>query len=55
MRMLFAVTTEDKPGMGATRRAMRQAHLDWEDKHRTMPVIAGRSWLPNARRTPCRA
>ena len=39
--MLFAVTIEDKPGMGATRRAVRQAHLDWLDEHRAMLVIAG--------------
>lgn len=39
--MLFAVTIEDKPGMGATRRAVRQAHLDWLEKHKAMLVIAG--------------
>ena len=39
--MLFAVTIEDKPGMGATRRAVRAAHLDWLERHRAMLVIAG--------------
>jgi uncharacterized protein YciI len=39
--MLFAVTIEDKPGMAATRRAVRAAHLDWLERHRAMLVIAG--------------
>jgi uncharacterized protein YciI len=39
--MLFAVTIEDKPGMAATRRAARAAHLAWLEKHRAMLVIAG--------------
>jgi|JI6StandDraft_1071083.scaffolds.fasta_scaffold217163_2 hypothetical protein len=39
--MLFAVTIEDKPGMGETRRAVRAAHLDWLERHRAMLVIAG--------------
>lgn len=39
--MLFAVTIEDKPGMGATRRAVRAAHIDWLEKHREMLVLAG--------------
>jgi uncharacterized protein YciI len=39
--MLFAVTIEDKPGMAATRRAVRAAHLDWLERHREMLVIAG--------------
>lgn len=39
--MLFAVTIEDKPGMAATRRAVRAAHLAWLEQHRDMLVIAG--------------
>jgi uncharacterized protein YciI len=39
--MLFAVTIEDKPGMAATRRAVRAAHLGWLERHRAMLVIAG--------------
>jgi uncharacterized protein YciI len=39
--MLFAVTIEDKPGMAATRRAVRAAHLDWLERHRDMLVLAG--------------
>ncbi|MEO3471247.1 YciI family protein [Roseomonas sp. CAU 1739] len=39
--MLFAVTIEDKPGMAATRRAVRAAHLDWLEQHRAMLAIAG--------------
>ena len=39
--MLFAVTIEDKPGMGTTRRAVRAAHLDWLERHRAMLIIAG--------------
>ncbi len=39
--MLFAVTIEDKPGMAATRREVRAAHLAWLEQHRDMLVIAG--------------
>lgn len=39
--MLFAVTIEDKPGMGATRRAVRPDHIAWLERHRDMLVIAG--------------
>jgi uncharacterized protein len=39
--VLFAVTIEDRPGMGGTRRAVRAAHLDWLERHREMLVIAG--------------
>ncbi|WP_137127980.1 YciI family protein [Roseomonas sp. HF4] len=39
--MLFAVTIEDKPGMAATRRSVRVAHLDWLERHREMMVLAG--------------
>lgn len=39
--MLFAVTIEDKPGMAATRRAARAAHLAWLERHRAMLVLAG--------------
>jgi hypothetical protein len=39
--MLFAVTIEDKPGMAATRRAVRDAHLAWLERHRAMLVLAG--------------
>jgi uncharacterized protein YciI len=39
--MLFAVTIEDKPGMAATRRAVRAAHLAWLERHRAMLVLAG--------------
>jgi hypothetical protein len=39
--MLFAVTIEDRPGMAATRRATRAAHLAWLEKHREMLVLAG--------------
>ena len=39
--MLFAVTIEDRPGMAATRRAVRAAHLAWLEQHRDMLVIAG--------------
>ena len=39
--MLFAVTIEDKPGMAATRRAVRATHLDWLARHRERLVIAG--------------
>jgi uncharacterized protein YciI len=41
MGMLFAVTIDDKPGMAATRRAVRAAHLAWLERHREMLVIAG--------------
>ena len=39
--MLFAVTIEDTPGMGATRRAAREAHIAWLERHRAMLVLAG--------------
>ncbi len=39
--MLFAVTIEGKPGMGATRRAVRPDHIAWLERHRDMLVIAG--------------
>ena len=39
--MLFAVTIEDRPGMAATRRAVRAAHIDWLERHRGMLVLAG--------------
>jgi uncharacterized protein len=39
--MLFAVTIEDRPGMAATRRAVRAEHLNWLERHRGMLVLAG--------------
>ena len=39
--MLFAVTILDKPGMAATRRAVRQAHIDYLEKNKAMLVLAG--------------
>jgi hypothetical protein len=39
--MLFAVTIEERPGMGATRRAVREAHIAWLERHRAMLVLAG--------------
>lgn len=39
--MLFAVTIEDRPGMAATRRAVRAAHIAWLERHREMLVLAG--------------
>jgi len=39
--MLFAVTIEDRPGLAATRRAVRAKHVAWLDQHRAMLVIAG--------------
>ena len=39
--MLFAVTILDKPGMAATRRQVRKAHIDYLEANKAMLVLAG--------------
>lgn len=39
--MLFAVTILDKPGMAATRRSVRAAHIAYLEANRSMLVLAG--------------
>jgi len=39
--MLFAIRITDKPGMGATRRAVREAHIAYLERHAAMLVLAG--------------
>lgn len=39
--MLFAIRITDKPGMGATRRAVREAHIAYLADHAAMLVLAG--------------
>ena len=39
--MLFAIRITDKPGMGATRRAVRDAHIAYLSAHAPMLVLAG--------------
>ena len=39
--MLFAVTILDKPGMAATRRSVRAAHITYLDANKAMLVLAG--------------
>lgn len=39
--MLFAIRITDKPGMGATRRAVREAHIAYLSRHAAMLVLAG--------------
>lgn len=39
--MLFAIRITDKPGMGATRRSVREAHIAYLERHAAMLVLAG--------------
>lgn len=39
--MLFAVTIIDKPGMAATRREVRAAHIAYLEANKAMLVLAG--------------
>lgn len=39
--MLFAITILDKPGMAATRRAVRDAHIAYLEANKAMLVLAG--------------
>ncbi|MDB5314471.1 MAG: hypothetical protein JWO24_315 [Rhodospirillales bacterium] len=39
--MLFAVRITDLPGMGATRRSVRDAHIAYLSAHAAMLVLAG--------------
>lgn len=39
--MLFAVLFTDKPGHGALRAELLQAHVQWVDEHREQVLVAG--------------